>query len=298
MITARHLRVFYEVCKHMNMTKASKALYLSQPAVSKTIHDLEERYGVQLFERYNKALYLTPAGFMLLDYAKQVVNLLDTIDANMQSADIKEVIRVGASITVGTSIMADIVTGFNELYKDVRIDVTVDGTKAIEEDLLQGKLDIAIIEGNFSSTEIHSDVVGSTETVLVVNEQHKFYSRENISAKDLEGENFIVREKGSRTRENFAAAMEKNNVKWKISWACHNTQAIKNAVDAGLGIGVLSKLSVRKRLDSGRFKALNVFDEPLKLYIRLAYLNNKYFSNNLTAFREYAERKIAELERR
>ena len=90
--------------------------------------------------------------------------------------------------------------------------------------------------------------------------------------------------------------MEKNNVKWKVAWACHNTQAIKNAVDAGLGIGVLSKLSVKKRLMSGRFRALNVFDEPLKLYIRLSYLNNKYFSQNLNAFKEYAEQRIAEME--
>lgn len=296
MITERHLKVFYEVCKHMNMTKASKELFLSQPAVSKTIHDMEEKYGVQLFERYNKALYLTPAGSMLLEYAKQVVNLLDKIDSSMQSADIKDVIRVGASITVGTSILADIISGFNELHSDVRVDAVVDGTKVIEEELLQGKLDIAIIEGNLSSLEIRSDVVGSTETVLVVNRQHELYYRENVTIKDLEGENFIVREKGSRTRENFAAAMEKNNVRWKVAWACHNTQAIKNAVDAGLGIGVLSKLSVKKRLMSGRFRALNVFDEPLKLYIRLSYLNNKYFSQNLNAFKEYAEQRIAEME--
>lgn len=295
MITARHLRVFYEVCKYMNMTKASKELYISQPAVSKTIHDIEEEYKVQLFERYNKSLYLTPVGSTLLDYAKQVVNMLETVDLCMQTPNIKDVIRVGASITVGTSILADIISGFKANHDTVKIEALVDSTKVIEGLLLQGKLDIAIIEGDIFNPEIHSEVVGSTETVLVVNSQHELYNLENVTLSDLDGREFIVREVGSRTRENFALAMEKNNIKWRAIWSCHNTQAIKNAVDAGFGIGVLSKLSVKKRLLSGRFKALDVFDEPLTLYIRLAYLNTKYFSISLTEFKEYAESRISEI---
>ena len=111
----------------------------------------------------------------------------------------------------------------------------------------------------------------------------------------FEERDFIVREKGSRTREKFSMEMERNNIRWNPAWECHNTQTIKNAVDAGLGIGVLSKLSVRKRLESGRFRALNVFDKPLELYIRMAYAENKYFSQNLTAFRDYAVRRVGVL---
>ena len=295
MITERHLRVFYEVCKHMNMTKASKELFVSQPAISKTIHDIEQDYGVKLFERWNKQLYLTPEGATLYEYSKQAVNLLDSIDKSMQARNGKDIIRVGASITIGTSILGEIAADFCAEHPSVKIEALVDSTPVIEQALLQGQIDLAFVEGRLASPEIKSETVGCTDIVLVVGRTHELYGQEGITLEDLSGRDFIVREKGSRTREKFSMEMERNNIRWNPAWECHNTQTIKNAVDAGLGIGVLSKLSVRKRLESGRFRALNVFDKPLELYIRMAYAENKYFSQNLTAFRDYAVKRVGVL---
>ena len=295
MITERHLRVFYEVCKHMNMTKASKELFVSQPAISKTIHDIEQDYGVKLFERWNKQLYLTPEGATLYEYSKQAVNLLDAIDKSMQARNGKDIIRVGASITIGTSILGEIAADFCAEHPSVKIEALVDSTPVIEQALLQGQIDLSFVEGRLASPEIKSETVGCTDIVLVVGRTHELYGQEGITLEDLSGRDFIVREKGSRTREKFSMEMERNNIRWNPAWECHNTQTIKNAVDAGLGIGVLSKLSVRKRLESGRFRALNVFDKPLELYIRLAYAENKYFSQNLTAFRDYAVKRVGVL---
>ena len=295
MITERHLRVFYEVCKHMNMTKASKELFVSQPAISKTIHDIEQDYGVKLFERWNKQLYLTPEGATLYEYSKQAVNLLDAIDKSMQARNGKDIIRVGASITIGTSILGEIAADFCAEHPSVKIEALVDSTPVIEQALLQGQIDLSFVEGRLASPEIKSETVGCTDIVLVVGRTHELYGQEGITLEDLSGRDCIVREKGSRTREKFSMEMERNNIRWNPAWECHNTQAIKNAVDAGLGIGVLSKLSVRKRLESGRFRALNVFDKPLELYIRMAYAENKYFSQNLTAFRDYAVRRVGVL---
>lgn len=295
MITERHLRVFYEVCKHMNMTKASKELFVSQPAISKTIHDIEQDYGVKLFERWNKQLYLTPEGATLYEYSKQAVNLLDAIDKSMQARNGKDIIRVGASITIGTSILGEIAADFCAEHPSVKIEALVDSTPVIEQALLQGQIDLSFVEGRLASPEIKSETVGCTDIVLVVGRTHELYGQEGITLEDLSGRDFIVREKGSRTREKFSMEMERNNIRWNPAWECHNTQTIKNAVDAGLGIGVLSKLSVRKRLESGRFRALNVFDKPLELYIRMAYAENKYFSQILTAFRDYAVRRVGVL---
>lgn len=295
MITERHLRVFYEVCKHMNMTKASKELFVSQPAISKTIHDIEQDYGVKLFERWNKQLYLTPEGATLYEYSKQAVNLLDAIDKSMQARNGKDIIRVGASITIGTSILGEIAADFCAEHPSVKIEALVDSTPVIEQALLQGQIDLSFVEGRLASPEIKSETVGCTDIVLVVGRTHELYGQEGITLEDLSGRDFIVREKGSRTREKFSMEMERNNIRWNPAWECHNTQTIKNAVEAGLGIGVLSKLSVRKRLESGRFRALNVFDKPLELYIRMAYAENKYFSQNLTAFRDYAVRRVGVL---
>ena len=279
----------------MNMTKASKELFVSQPAISKTIHDIEQDYGVKLFERWNKQLYLTPEGATLYEYSKQAVNLLDAIDKSMQARNGKDIIRVGASITIGTSILGEIAADFCAEHPSVKIEALVDSTPVIEQALLQGQIDLSFVEGRLASPEIKSETVGCTDIVLVVGRTHELYGQEGITLEDLSGRDFIVREKGSRTREKFSMEMERNNIRWNPAWECHNTQTIKNAVDAGLGIGVLSKLSVRKRLESGRFRALNVFDKPLELYIRMAYAENKYFSQNLTAFRDYAVRRVGVL---
>lgn len=289
MITARHLRVFYEVCKHMNMTKASKELYISQPAVTKTIHDIETMYNIKLFERRNKTIYLTPEGSALFDYSKQFLELLGQIDKRM-CLQMRDVIRVGASITVGTSLLAELITKYNAANIDVYIEAIVDGTAAIENCLLQNQLDIAFVEGQIFSQEIHAEIVGSTDIVLVVNKQHPLYNKADLTFEDLDGQDFIVRERGSRTRERFASAMQKYHLQWNPLWSCHNTQAIKNAVDAGLGIGVLSRLSVRKRLESRRFKAINVLsNDEMKQHIYMAYYNSKCFTPRLDDFKEFAK---------
>ena len=227
MITERHLRVFYEVCKHMNMTKASKELFVSQPAISKTIHDIEQDYGVKLFERWNKQLYLTPEGATLYEYSKQAVNLLDAIDKSMQARNGKDIIRVGASITIGTSILGEIAADFCAEHPSVKIEALVDSTPVIEQALLQGQIDLSFVEGRLASPEIKSETVGCTDIVLVVGRTHELYGQEGITLEDLSGRDFIVREKGSRTREKFSMEMERNNIRWNPAWECHNTQTIK-----------------------------------------------------------------------
>lgn len=114
MLNTRHLRVFNAVCKDMNMTKASNELYISQPAISKTISEIEEYYGRPLFERRNKMLLLTPDGRRLYEYSSQILNLMVKMDQSMTETNQKDIVRVGASITVGTSILAEITTAYRE----------------------------------------------------------------------------------------------------------------------------------------------------------------------------------------
>ena len=288
MITARQITVFRAVCKNMSMTKAAEELYVSQPSVTKTIHDIEEEYGITLFERRNRRLYLTQSGLMLLDYANQIIDLLEVTDKRMQSRASQKMIRIGASITVGTSVLCWTVRDYVKEHNDVKVEAIVDNTNVIEQSLLDGKLDMAFVEGRIASPEINSEEISPIDIVLVVNKAHEFYGRNDLTLSDLEGKDFIVREKGSRTREKFTMAMEQNNIRWNVAWECHNTQAIKNAVDAGLGIGVLSRLSVRNRIETGRVHTLNVFQEPLQIYVKLAYKNNKYFTQELEDFRDFA----------
>lgn len=281
------MKVFQSVCREMNMTKASNELFISQPAISKTISEIEHYYHIKLFERRNKALFLLQDGERLLEYANQILNLMEQMDADMRESNHLEVIRVGASITVGTSILNDIVYSYQKENPNVKIVATVDNTDVIERDLRENKLDIAIVEGDIKSAFITTEPLGDTEIVLVVNRMHPLYDKQTVCLQDLNNMDFIVREEGSKTRACFSDAMSLAGIRWNATWSCHNTQAIKNAVDVGLGIGVLSKLSVRRRLHTGRFRALDVFSEPLMIHQNIAYAKNKHFPGLLIDFKSF-----------
>ncbi len=287
MLNIRHLKVFNAVCKDMNMTKASNELFISQPAISKTISEVEEYYGCILFERRNKTLVLTSDGQRLYEHSTQIVNLMDCMDRSMQESTHKEVLRLGASITVGTSILSEMVAEYQKKHPNIQIVATVDNTDIIERALLDSKLDLAIVEGEVYSKSITTEILGDSEVVLVVNKSHPFYGRDDVTIKDLKDMDFIVREEGSKTRACFAREMERADVRWFASWSCHNTQAIKNAVDAGLGIGVLSKFSVRSRLRSGRFWAIRPFENLLTMHLHIAYRKNQYFSQTLSNYKTF-----------
>lgn len=296
MLNTRHLRVFNAVCKDMNMTKASNELYISQPAISKTISEIEEYYGRPLFERRNKMLLLTPDGRRLYEYSSQVLNLMEKMDQSMTETNQKDIVRVGASITVGTSILAEITTAYREKCPHTQIVATVDNTDVIERALLDSKLDLAMVEGDIHSRSIQTEHLGDTEIVLVVNRDHPLYGRDDVTVEDLRDMDFIVREEGSKTRARFSMEMDKANVRWYVAWSCHNTQAIKNAVDAGLGIGVLSKLSVRRRLQTGRFWAIYPFEAPLTLHLYIAYRKKTYFTKALDEFKTFMLQKFRLIE--
>ncbi len=137
------------------MTKASKELFVSQPAISKTIHDIEQDYGVKLFERWNKQLYLTPEGATLYEYSKQAVNLLDAIDKSMQARNGKDIIRVGGGASPSAPVSwARSRPIFCAEHPSVKIEALVDSTPVIEQALLQGQIDLSFVEGRLASPEI------------------------------------------------------------------------------------------------------------------------------------------------
>lgn len=288
MLNIRHYRVFQTVCQEMNMTKASQRLFISQPAISKTIQEIEDYYHVQLFRRSNKTLYLTTNGKRFYEYTCSILQMIDRVDQSMREGGKKEYIYVGASITTGTSLLSGIVASYCGVNPNVRIVATVDNTDLIERKLVDHKLDLAILEGESYRHSLTLEPLGTAEIVLVVNRMHPLYHQETVRLDDLKGQDFIVREEGSKTRERFEEEMKKYSIHWTPIWSCHNTQAIKNAVDAGLGIGVLSKLSVRKRLQSGQFRALEVFSENLSMPLNIAYEKGICKPIYVDQFKEFA----------
>lgn len=283
-MTIRHLRIFIEVANSKSMSRAASKFYISQPTVSQAIAELESHYGAPLFERFSKKLYITDFGKNLLYQARQVVASFDDLEKNMMSSYTKEQVRFGATVTVGTCLINDIIDTIHEFNSNMDVTVHINNTAVIEEKLINNELDIALVEGKIKSNVINVNPIIEDYLVLVCSSKHPFAQRENICIKELENEKFIVREKGSGTRELFEEFMKEYNIGINIAWECNNSEAIKNAVLANRGLSVLSARLVEKEIKNGLVKVVPIKDcidkkdSILHRKFTLAVHKNKFIS--------------------
>lgn len=246
-MTIRHLRIFIEVATSGKMSLTANKFFISQPTVSQIIAELESHYGVKLFERLSKKLYITPDGEKLLKYAKQTVLNFDELENAMKSHN-NTILKIGASVTVGTYFLSPILKKFQSSNKNIKTTVQVNNTNQIINKILNSELDIAIVEGEVSNPDLITTPIAKDYLVLVCSKEHRFFGRPSICIEELSLENFILREEGSGTRQLFENFMKSYNIDINISWVCNNSEAIKNAVLNNFGISVISARLIEKEL--------------------------------------------------
>ncbi|HKM07026.1 MAG TPA: LysR family transcriptional regulator, partial [Sphaerochaeta sp.] len=200
-MTLRDLRIFTEVAKTLSMSESANNLGCAQPTVSQVIASIESEYGVRLFERLSRRLHLTDDGAYLNTFAQNILILYDEVDANLGSFALPVVLRVGATITVGSSIMGELVSRFEKQHPLITIEVYVDNTETIEQLLSSGRLDLALVEGQVHDPSLVTEAMLSDTLVLVAAKDFPLASEVDLS--DLELLPFILREKGSGTRKMF-----------------------------------------------------------------------------------------------
>ena len=145
-MSIRHLRIFITVASLQNMSAAAEQLFITQPSVSQAIKELEQYYGVRLFERLSKKLYLTQSGEALLKYATHLIQSFDEMETMMKNKSDVISLRIGASITVGGSLINRILNEFNEQHPKIKTQVMIRNTRKIERLLLSSKFDVALVE--------------------------------------------------------------------------------------------------------------------------------------------------------
>lgn len=277
-MTLRHLNVFLCVCDEGNMTVAAEKLHIAQPSVSQTIAELEKYYEVKLFERLGRKLFITIAGKKLITYARHIINLSKEAEDVMREINHHGVIRIGASITVGTCILNDIIVELIKQNSHLRIIPTVNNTKIIEEMLLLDQLDIGLVEGKIHSPGIFHAPFMADELVLVSSISHPLAKKGKVKPSELDNREFIIREEGSGTRELFESVMASHGINWQVSGVYNNAEAIKNTVATGLAISVMSKMAVQKEVSRNELAIVNIAGINFKRQFVIAYHKNKYIS--------------------
>lgn len=288
MITIRHLKIFIAVAETKKMSIAAEHLYISQPTVSQTISELEQYYNTKLFERYPKELYITNAGSVLLEYANHVVKSFDNLNETMLKSEYNNTLRIGGTLTVGNCILCQILDELKLVNPKIDVSVQIDNTKTIENMLLQNELDVAIVEGNITKKEIITKPIIKDCLVLICSKNHAFAKESFVSKELLSQENFILREKGSGTRELFENFMFVNQLSLNIKWESSSSSAIKQAVMHNYGLSVISARLIRKELENNDLCIVHIKDCMWKRFFYLCYHRNKTITKQIENFNKIA----------
>lgn len=288
-MTIRHLSIFIEVVKNNNMSKAAKKLYISQPSVSQSIKELEEYYGVILFERFNKKLSITEAGKKLYSYALDVVDQFDNLEKNMFELNNIEKIKIGATISIGDCILSEITNEFRKENPKVEIYSLVSNTEGIEEKLLNNKLDIGIVEGKIKSKDLIVCPELSDYLVLICSTNHPFAKRDTISLEELRHEKFALREKGSGTRQLFEDYMIKNGIPIRTVFEGNSPESIKREVINNNLISVISICLVEKEIMDSTIHVIENSEDDWNRHFCIVYHKDKLFNDRMKSLMKITE---------
>ncbi len=277
----RQLQIFVNVCESGSMSETARNMYMTQPAVSQTIIDLESELNVKLFDRINRKLNLTYSGEILLMNSKRILGLVeDTKKELNEIANLtKGKIRIGASTTIGIYLLPALISEFNQIYGDINIPYVIDNTSVIQEMILNNKIDIGLVEGPVFSENIIVQHLVDDELYLICGNNHHWSRKKMIEPKDIKQENIIIREQGSGTRGVFEQAMLMENLPYQIKYELNSTEAIKKAVQANLGIAIVSRIAVENEIKAGVIKRVFLKGMDFKRPLNIIYHKDKFHSN-------------------
>jgi DNA-binding transcriptional LysR family regulator len=248
--------VFRAVAQQLSFRKAAEELFLTQPAVSLQIKALEEDLGVPLFDRTGSRVALTPAGRVLLDYAERMNELLQQAEHAIAAVggELAGQLALGASTTIAQYVLPRMLGEFLAGHPRVQPSLISGNTERIVEAVAQHEIGLGFIEGPSRSRDVKSESFLVDELVLIVPAGHEWSERARISAEELKSVPLLMRERGSGTRHVVEMALEGHHLKpssLKFAMELDSTEAIKSAVEAGLGAGFVSKWAIAKDARAG-----------------------------------------------
>jgi DNA-binding transcriptional LysR family regulator len=283
-----HLRVFARVAEEGGFTRAAQALRLSQPAVSKAVRQLERQTGVPLFERAGRATRLTAAGDALFARARELFAVEQSAEEELRALRGLNggVLRVGASTTVATYLLFPYLARFRRANPRVELRVSSANTRAIARALLERRLDIALVEGPVRHPQIGIVPWREDELVVIAPPTHRLATKHSIQLRELSREPLIVREPGSGTRKVAERALAAHDVSPPVALQLGSTEAIKQAVAAGLGVAFVSRFAVEDQVKLGRIAAIRVREAALGRMLTELRLRGRAIGPGAMAFRK------------
>jgi len=295
----RRLQVFHAVARHLSFTRAAEALFMTQPAVTFQIKQLEEQFNTRLFERGHGRISLTPAGEIVLEYAEKILALSSELETRIgeMTGQMRGPLMVGASTTVAEFMLPRILGEFNSLYPQVRTRLTVANSESIETRIVEHGLDVGLIELETRNPNLEAEFCCEDELVVICTPDHPLKGLASVGAKALLDYEYVSREPGSGTREVTDAWFREAGVepeRLKTQMELGSLEALKGVVGTGLGFAVVSRASVGRELQLGSLVAIPL-QPALTRRISVVFPKERFRSRVVGTFIEFSKRRLREL---
>lgn len=274
------LKVFYSVAKHLSFTQASKELYISQPAITKHIRELESLYGVRLFDRLGNKISLTDAGKLMLEHCERILAAYRRLeyDMNLLKNEWTGDLRLGASTTISQYVLPPILARFTEKYPKVNVTLMDTNSRNIEQALQNHDIDLGLVEGVFRLPSLKYEPFLHDELVPVVGTQSKLAKKDEIGLDELRQLPLVLRERGSGTLDAIEMAFDEVGLKlssMNVRLYLGGTESIKSFLRCSDSLGIVSLQAVAPELRRGDFKIIDIKGMQIKRHFCFVHLQGQ-----------------------
>jgi DNA-binding transcriptional LysR family regulator len=279
--TLRQLEVFLATARHENVSRAAGELAMSQSAASGALKELERQFDVQLFDRVGKRLQLSELGRELRPAAENLLARARDFEQAIGGGEAMGALRLGATLTIGNYLVVPMIAAFRARHAGADVSLQVANTATIARQVAEFELDLGMIEGEVSHRSLETLHWREDELVVFAAPDHPLAGLGRVTDRQLQAQQWIVRESGSGTRQTFERAMAGILPDLDISMELQHTEAIKRAVEAGLGVGCLSQISLREAFARGSLVPLPVPQRDFRRQLNLILHRDKFHSATL-----------------
>ena len=282
--TLRQLQIFASVAKLESVSRASELLSLSQSATSTGLAEIEKQFDTPLFDRVGKSLRLNDLGRRLLPQAVDLLDRAKGIEDLLMGRKGYGNLSIGATLTIGNYLATLIAANFLQSYPESGLKLSVKNTSAIVDGLLQFELDLGLIEGFCAHPDLHVGPWSEDELVVFCSPEHPLAYKKKVTLKELMEQPWIMREKGSGTRELIDQVLASHNAYPNIKLELEHTEAIKRAVESGLGLGCISRLALKDAFRRGSLVPLEMPKLNLKRNFHFVIHKQKFITSGIKDF--------------
>ena len=296
----RRLQVFHAVAKHLSFTKAADALFMTQPAVTFQIRQLEEQFNTRLFDRVHGRIVLTPAGSLALEYAERILSLSSELDTRLKEmgGQVAGPLLIGASTTIAEFLLPQVLGEFKSRHASVVPRLFVANSEAVQARIAERTLDLGFIEGDSHLPSLVAEVACDDELQVVCAPGHALARLATVPAQALAEHAYISREPGSGTREVIDLYLKKAGVapdSLQVVMELGSPEALKGLVATGLGYAIMSRATVAKETQLGQLVRVPLAPR-LTRHLSVVYPKERFHSLLVNSFVQFAKERFAALQ--